>query len=545
MNMNITLYIKKEIILYVKPVVINLPGYKDFDITTNSTFLNIKGQTIPGILSHYNLFDEEFKLNYTKAMLLEKEGLTNLRNYIEDRILNIRKITSKGYVNSYDIFEYNDYYNLSKIAMLLLQPNGKFLSDLEELNDLEGQARAEKLVKLGKHFKVQYDKFKSFDHLNTTLEFQEEILEFYRDEISVEDKTEILETALQIEHLQSINLINTILDLYKIQNKEHDDLYFELEGQLNYIKERINPDIRKHFDKKGIIKEDVINAGFDTEYNNIDAKYNNLLSVQYSFNMNYVIKIPNVESIYIPQSLNVHEDKYYDIKQRRNLYLNRYLTMNLIQDSLNYYKFTSHRNYLILIRKLIKGLIEAGIPYIVNNDYYIFKTTPTASELGFIKVDKGEYKLSDLLSVIIDKDSQINNGFRSNLNDLLKNIISDKVIPKLTTKDNTNTSIISLDLSETVILDKKIDHLKGEFLNKKERSLIRDYLAKRTKEEVEVISVNNKRTLNLIGFFTAADLSVLKDFEKIKKDLSILNKSFITISDGITFKLENKKTKDT
>jgi len=205
-----------------------------------------------------------------------------------------------------------------------------------------------------------------------------------------------------------------------VQNKERDDLYYELEGLSNYIKERINPYIKKHFDKKGIIKEDMINAGFDTEYNNIDSKYNNLLSVQYSFYMNYVIKIPNVESIYRPQSLNVYEDKYYEVNQRKNNYLNRDLVNNLIQDSLNYYKWTTHRIYLILIKKLIKGLIEAGIPYIVNNDYYIFKTTPTASQLGFIKVDNNEYKLSELLSVIIDKDSIASNGFRSNFNDLLK-----------------------------------------------------------------------------------------------------------------------------
>ena len=123
-----------------------------------------------------------------------------------------------------------------------------------------------------------------------------------------------------------------------MQNKERDDLYSELEGLSNYIKERINPYIKKHFDKKGIIKEDMINAGFDTEYNNIDSKYNNLLSVQYSFYMNYVIKIPNVESIYRPQSLNVYEDKYYEVNQRKNNYLNRDLVNNLIQDSLNYYK---------------------------------------------------------------------------------------------------------------------------------------------------------------------------------------------------------------
>jgi hypothetical protein len=63
-------------------------------------------------------------------------------------------------------------------------------------------------------------------------------------------------------------------------------------------------------------------------------------------------------------------------------------------------------------------------------------------------------------------------------------------------------------------------------------------------ESQEIISVNNKRTLNLIGFFTAADLSVLKDFNQFKNDLSILSKSFITISDGIPFKLVDNTTND-
>jgi hypothetical protein len=66
--MNITLYIKKEIIKYLKPVlilnsksVIYFTGPKDLDFTTFSTLTNIRGQEIPGVLSHYNLFTEEFK----------------------------------------------------------------------------------------------------------------------------------------------------------------------------------------------------------------------------------------------------------------------------------------------------------------------------------------------------------------------------------------------------------------------------------------------------------------------------------------------------
>lgn len=402
--------------------------------------------------------------------------------------------------------------------------------------------------KLGKSFKEQYDRFKSFNELETSKDMQVEIVNYYKDKITIEDKPEILEMALQIEQLQNIVLLNLILDLYNTQNKEHDDLYYELEGLINYIRERINPDIKKHFDKKGIIKEDLINAGFDTEYNNIDSKFNNLLSVQYSFNMNYVIKIPNVESIYIPQSLNVYEDEFYDIQQRKNKFLNRYLVNNLIQDSLNYYKWTTHRVYLTLVRKLIKGLIEAGIPYIVNNDYYIFKTTPTASKSGFIKVDNNEYKLSDLLSVIIDKDSITNNSFRSNINDLLKNIISDKVINKVTPKDNEDSSNLNKEFTlSDIIQDQNISHLEGKFLNSKQhkkQTLIREYLRRKLKNESqEIISVNNKRTLNLIGFFTAADLSVLKDFNQFKNDLSILGKSFITISDGIPFKLVDNTVK--
>jgi hypothetical protein len=458
-------------------------------------------------------------------------------------------MTSKEYVNSYDIFENRDYYNLSEIAMLLLQPDQEFLNKLDELNDLDEQSKINMINKLGKSFKEQYDRFKSFNELETSKDMQVEIVNYYKDKITIEDKREILEMALQIEQLQNIVILNLILDLYNTENKEHDDLYYELEGQLNYIKERINPDIKKHFDKKGIIKEDLINAGFDTEYNNIDSKFNNLLSVQYSFNMNYVIKIPNVESIYIPQSLNVYEDEFYDVKQRKNQFLNRYLVNNLIQDSLNYYKWTTHRVYLTLVRKLIKGLIEAGIPYIVNNDYYIFKTTPTASKSGFIKVDNNEYKLSDLLSVIINEDSKANNAFRNNISDLLKNIISDKVVNKITPKDNEDSSNLNKEFTlSDIIQDQNISHLEGKFLNSKQdkkQTLIREYLRRKLKNESqEIISVNNKRTLNLIGFFTAADLSVLKDFNQFKNDLSILSKSFITISDGIPFKLVDNTTND-
>jgi hypothetical protein len=222
--------------------------------------------------------------------------------------------------------------------MLLLQPEAKFLRMLDDLKSLSPTEQQQKLANASLKFLNQYDKFKSFDRLNTKFDTQVEILKYYKDEISIEDKHEILQVALQVEHLQNYNLINSILNLYDSQNKDRDDLYFELEGSLKYIKDRINPDIKKHLDKKGIIKEDMINSGFDTEYVNIDSKYNKLLSIQYSFNMNYVIKIPNVESVYIPQSLNVYEDKYYDVNKRNNQFLNRYLLNHLIQDSLNYNK---------------------------------------------------------------------------------------------------------------------------------------------------------------------------------------------------------------
>jgi hypothetical protein len=164
-------------------------------------------------------------------MLLEKEGLNYLRNYIESRINNIRKITSKGYVNSYDIFNDTDYYNLSKIAILLLQPDQNFLDKLDKLND--SSERNELINNLGKSFIEQYEAFESFSHLSTDIQSRNEILNYYKPKISVKDKREILENALQIEHLQNLILIYLILDLYNTENKEHDDLYYELEGQLN------------------------------------------------------------------------------------------------------------------------------------------------------------------------------------------------------------------------------------------------------------------------------------------------------------------------
>jgi hypothetical protein len=339
-NKSLILYKELSLIKYNKelPSIIYLYAPRDFNILTNSTLLNSQGHSIPGILSHYNLLDEEFQTNYSKALLLQKEGLTYLRNYIESRIMSIRKITQAGYVNKYDIFDDKYFHSLSGIALLLLQPEKIFLDKMNELKCLKYNDLHEALSKLGKPFNKKFDMFKDFNQLVPNLEMQYNILKVYKDQISIEDKTEILEISLQLEHLQNINLINYILVLYKDQDKERDDLYFELEGQVNYIKERINPDIKKHFDKKGIIKEDMINSGFDTEYVNINSKYNKLLSVQYSFNMNYVIKIPNVESVYTPQSLNVYEDKYYDVNKRNNQFLNRLLVEVLIQDSLTYYK---------------------------------------------------------------------------------------------------------------------------------------------------------------------------------------------------------------
>jgi hypothetical protein len=100
-----------------------------------------------------------------------------------------------------------------------------------------------------------------------------------------------------------------------------NEFYSDLQANyLNLQKElhsKLDPSIRKSLQKRGLTVLKNIFTGFDTEYTNIDQKYNELLSVQLSVSSRIVLKIPR-NRIYSLSNVHSLSNRDYPLKFDRS-----------------------------------------------------------------------------------------------------------------------------------------------------------------------------------------------------------------------------------
>src|ERR1700732_5225837 len=82
------------------------------------------------------------------------------------------------------------------------------------------------------------------------------------------------------------------MELESGSSEENEDLLFDCKTLINEIFGKIDPSIRKKLQKRGITVFENIYTGFDTEFININTKFNKLLSVQLAVNTKILMKFP-------------------------------------------------------------------------------------------------------------------------------------------------------------------------------------------------------------------------------------------------------------
>jgi hypothetical protein len=167
----------------------------------------------------------------------------------------------------------------------------------------------------------------------------------------------------------------------------------------------------------------------------------------------------------------------------------------------------------------------------LEEEFFNLKLKPDLTiSRGEIEKDIEEYEL-------VQTDNSFK-GFDFNLNSPSSLISSSNSLNILNNSENIikEDEKIKNEKEELKIIDTPLNIEELNFLNYNSKTLSRTF---KQKFSTEPISVSTYRFNYVIGHLTQADLSMLKDFDKFKNNLDLVNNSFITL--GKPFDYENYK----
>ena len=384
-----------------------------------------------------------------------------------------------------------------------------------------------------------------------------------------------------------LSIYNYILEYekqngFKILSKFQvpDDSYYDLMELRVQIYQKLDPSIRKSLQRRGITLLQNIETGFDTEYVNHDLVTNKLLSVQLAQVVQSYIKLPLIKP-YELSYINPSNEAEYLVK-KTNLF-----SYNLVEGIID--------NHIVIIRRLSFGDLDTKLLNLINllkqepylfhqviSDYIIFKLPTTPERVLFKIIGSEGYSLTKYLedSVQISyKDIIIG---RSTVIEKLKSLIGEQILIENTSKEvrskenitkykNTNNNIYinfnkNNNKNDNNIGDKfvNIENAKSPVENNKIGLNFIDYdsnidVDEAVRIELKGLSRNHHSLFSydtrisvsyalnhvLIGHHTSADLSLLKDFEKFKTELDLVNNSLITLGKGFRYGKYNVIIRDT
>jgi hypothetical protein len=182
---------------------------------------------------------------------------------------------------------------------------------------------------------------------------------------------------------------------------------------------KIDPSVRAKLQKRGISIIQNIYTGFDTEYKNINFKYNDLISVQLAVNTKTLLKLPKY-SEYVLSSLDTLSSKEYKIHYGEGF--NSGLVQKSLNKSIDEIRLLRFKKNDISISILIEGLKRLKIPHIEKDNVFIF-SLPRTPINSFIYYNEGEgYSFENMLNQSnLIGDPYLNKDFER-LIELLKGI---------------------------------------------------------------------------------------------------------------------------
>lgn len=328
------------------------------------------------------------------------------------------------------------------------------------------------------------------------------------------------------------SLLQIELTLKTSKNQLDEDFLYDTVNLKKKLFQMLDPSIRKALMKRGISIIQNINTGFDTEYVNVNAKTNKLVSIQLAQNISTYMKFPIFKPYDICE-VNPLTNENYAIK------LNKSFNYDLIQDII--------RDLVFSIRGLSYGSLDNKVDHVINllrkfkeieyyekDDSLVFKLPISLTRDQIIFGDS--YSFQQLL---VDSNKLAENDLFSSRDYLMKTLNSlFNQGAKINNQDKTNVNSYKDDS-----LDNNSDTNSGIVLDNYHniKSLTRQWLNLASNR----ISISLIKNNIIIGHNISADLSLMSDFNCIKDQLDIVNNCFITIGKGFKYYNNNVVIRDT
>jgi len=313
-------------------------------------------------------------------------------------------------------------------------------------------------------------------------------------------------------------------------DQEDSDIKADFTVLSKALLSKIDPSIRKKLLKRGISVIKNIYTGFDTEYVNLNMKFNKMLSVQLAVNTKIYLRVPKY-SEYDFSTIDTLKGKEYKIHYNfDDEEFNYNFMVRSLNDRINSIRGLNFKTNDLAIRFLINALKDLNIQFIEKDDDFIFSFPRSLTQpfIYYNDKDKG-YSLKDVTNQSnIIGESQLNKDF-GQIKNLLKNIFNKKP-----------SDFNGAEITSKLILD-RIESTKLP-TNFETKRLSRSYMSSFTGDRVSVTTIRNNF---LIAHLTNADLSMLNDFESFKSKLHIVNKSFVTLDKKLEISDTNVIIRDT
>lgn len=370
----------------------DLVGYINSDESSKiSRSIYVPGLNVPSFMNLINILIREDLTVVEKSNLILPE--------IEGLIKGLRSINSKGFVNSKELYDY------------------PYVSEyLPHILELPVEAA-----------RMQMD----YNSLSSLL--------------STKNKIFVYKWVYNIINLRMFSIIEYLLkELEDLKDKDklEDPIYYVYKDLRNSIYNSLDPAIRRHLTRRGISIIHNIYTGFDTEYDNIDERSNELLSVQLATTYKILLKLP-LRTEFNYEELNIGENTYYnyegssldgddsanlfklaysnddsykegevqdeddDLKSKDNKgkdkeddseSVKKDFIKIVINDGINFIRSLKYKTYDYVLGKLIKGLKKRNFDFIERGDdvYFVFEKEKLIKE-WFRVID--EMSLKDIVRI--------------------------------------------------------------------------------------------------------------------------------------------------
>lgn len=480
---------------------ISIRSFKTLDVLLNNILSN--GKQTYSFDGTYFKVTENIPNNNKDVMLLEGVNLYK-EIVLKNKILD--DINCKGFINNTDL---NHYPIIKECCRMIMR-------DLSEFKALQ--------TKYG-------TSYGSYVSLGGTPYAVKDVMVIYRWSYSLI----VLKLMLYCEWFLA----------YSAGKGIDNDLLLDFKNLSKLLSSKLEPSIREKFMSKGISYINNIYTGFDTEYVSINSTNNKLLSIQMAISTALMLKMPKKVDFEF-EEFNVFTNDVYkrDVEDTEKLKsaMDVEFVKNLINSSIDYYRILNNRHeHDITLKKLINGLKVKDIRFIDKNDCIIFIFDNETVRDYYKTIDSYSFKELVLTSNDLAKNDL--DIMKEKVKLLLDSIYKSENIDLNFSKfDSLNEYKDFLERNSTNLessSDNKLNNFDRELKNGKFK---RSYNQTFTQDKISVTNVVNNY---IIGHFTTADLCMLNDFNILKDELDIINKSYVTISKPLNVDGVNVYIRDT